>query len=268
VDLKIQNKVAIVTGASAGIGFSVAEEFLNNGVSVVMVARDKNRLEQSEGILKKKGYNNILTISADVSLKESADKIVDHTISKFQRLDILVNNAGRAHSGGLMKSSEADWESMTAVKISAMRRLCYSAIPHMKKNQWGRIVNMSSIGGRYPNPKLFISHVLSGAIDAFTKALALEIASDGILVNSIGIGAIATDNMTNNMIPALRAARPEFKNLKDDEILKTIGKEKTPIGRVGQPEEIAALAAFLASNRNGFITGDSIEASGGADRFL
>ena len=268
MDLKIKGKVAIVTGASTGIGFSVSKEFLENGVSVVMVARDQEKLNLASENLKKQGHKSILTISADVSLAPTADEIINKCIKKFGKVDILVNNAGRAHSGGLMKSSETDWENMIAVKFSAMRRLCYSSIPHMCSNKWGRIINMSSIGGIYPNPKLFISHTLSGAINAFTKALALEVAEHGILVNAIGIGAVATENMTNNMIPALRSSRADFKNLSDDEILIRIGKEKTPIGRAGKPEEIAALAVFLSSERSSFITGDTIEASGGADRFL
>jgi 3-oxoacyl-[acyl-carrier protein] reductase len=98
--------------------------------------------------------------------------------------------------------------------------------------------------------------------------LALEIAGDGILVNAIGIGAVATDNWANNMIPALRRARPEFASLSDDEVLAKVSAERTPIGRAGDPREIAAIAAFLSSNRNGFVTGDTIEASGGADRFM
>jgi 3-oxoacyl-[acyl-carrier protein] reductase len=138
----------------------------------------------------------------------------------------------------------------------------------MQKNRWGRIVNMSSIGGIYPNTKLFVSHVLSAAINNLTKSLALEVAKDGILVNAIGIGAVATDNWANNMIPAVRRSRPELSTLSDDEVLARISTELTPIGRPGAPKEIAAIAAFLSSERNGFVTGDTIEASGGADRFM
>jgi 3-oxoacyl-[acyl-carrier protein] reductase len=167
-----------------------------------------------------------------------------------------------------MSSSEQDWSEMTDVKLTAMRRLCKAAIPVMREKRWGRIVNMSSIGGIYPNHKLLISHVLSAAINNLTKSLALEVAADGILVNAIGIGAVATDNWANNMIPALRHARPELAHLSDDEILFKISAERTPTGRAGDPRDIAAIAAFLASDRNRFVTGDTIEASGGADRFM
>jgi 3-oxoacyl-[acyl-carrier protein] reductase len=122
--------------------------------------------------------------------------------------------------------------------------------------------------GIYPNPKLLVSHVLSAAINNLTKSLALEVAKDGILVNAIGIGAVATDNWANNMIPGVRCARPEFSSLSDAEVPSRISEELTTVGRAGTTKEIAAIAAFLSSDRNGFVTGDTIEASGGADRFL
>jgi 3-oxoacyl-[acyl-carrier protein] reductase len=98
--------------------------------------------------------------------------------------------------------------------------------------------------------------------------MALEVAHDGILVNAIGVGAILTDNWAQNMLPEVRKRRPEIAKQSDDALVKLLGEEKTPVGRFGRPDEIAAIAAFLASERNGFVTGDVIEASGGADRFM
>lgn len=167
-----------------------------------------------------------------------------------------------------MTSEEEDWTDMTALKLSAMRRFCKAVIPTMQAGGWGRIVNMSSIGGLYPNPKLMISHVLSASINNFTRSLSLEVAKDGILVNAIAIGAIATDNWAKNMIPTVRSERPELSHLNDEELLAAISAELTPVGRAGLPREVAAIAAFLASNRNGFVTGATIEASGGAERFI
>ena len=267
MDLEIKGRVALVTGASAGIGLAVARELLENGASVVVAARDSERLEAA-AIELSSVAKDVFPFAADVSRPGAADELVAATVRRFGSVDILVNNAGRAHAGGLMSSSEQDWSEMTEVKLTAMRRLCKAAIPVMREKRWGRIVNMSSIGGIYPNYKLLISHVLSAAINNLTKSLALEVAADGILVNAIGIGAVATDNWANNMIPALRHARPELAHLSDDEILSKISAERTPTGRAGDPRDIAAIAAFLASNRNRFVTGDTIEASGGADRFM
>jgi len=164
--------------------------------------------------------------------------------------------------------SDADWQAMTETKLSAMRRFCRAVIPHMRERHWGRIVNISSIGGIYPNYKLMVSHVLSAAINNLTRSLALEVARDGILVNAIGVGAVVTENWANNMLPSVRQRRPELRSYSDETLVKLLGEEMTPVGRFGRPDEIAALAAFLASDRNGFVTGDTIEASGGADRFV
>jgi 3-oxoacyl-[acyl-carrier protein] reductase len=268
MDLGISDRVALVTGASAGIGFAVATELIENDACVVIVARGEARLRAAEASLRSRTKRKVLAIVADVSSPDAPQSIVDQVVSQFGRLDILVNNAGRAHAGGLLESSEQDWTEMTSIKLSAMRRLCKAAVPVMRGRRWGRIVNISSIGGIYPNPKLLISHVLSAAINNFTKSLALEVAADGILVNAIGCGAIATDNWANNMTPAVRRARPELVGLSDQQLLAKIAAELTPVGRAGSPREIAAIAAFLASDRNGFVTGDTIEASGGADRFM
>jgi 3-oxoacyl-[acyl-carrier protein] reductase len=177
----------------------------------------------------------IASLAADVARPESAALLVGKAIETFGGLHILVNNAGRAHAGGLMSSSEEDWDEMTRVKLTSMRRMCKAAIPQMQKAGWGRIVNMSSIGGIYPNPKLFVSHVLSAAINNLTKSLALEVARDGILVNAIGIGAVATDNWANNMVPAVRRARPEFSALSDDEVVARWAiRRDQPAGRQGR----------------------------------
>jgi 3-oxoacyl-[acyl-carrier protein] reductase len=157
---------------------------------------------------------------------------------------------------------------MTETKLSALRRFCRAVIPHMRKRHWGRIVNISSIGGIYPNYKLMVSHALSAAINNLTRSLAMEVAHDGIVVNAIGVGAILTDNWAHNMLPSVRARRPEIAHKSDEALVQLLGEEMTPVGRFGRPDEIAALAAFLASDRNGFVTGDTIEASGGADRFM
>ena len=268
MDLGIAAKTAIVTGASAGIGRAIATEFAQNGVNLVLVARDADRLSVTA---KEIGYRfgvEVLPFAADVGNLGEPDRVVASAMERFGRVDIMVNNAGRACAGGIMAASEAEWEEMTATKLSAMRRFCRAVIPHMRQRHWGRIVNLSSIGGIYPNYRLMVSHALSAAINNLTRGIALEVASDGILVNAIGAGAVLTDNWASNMLPAVRRERPELASQSDEAIVKLLGQEMTPIGRFGQPEEIAAIAAFLASNRNGFITGHTIEASGGADRFM
>ena len=267
MDLGINGKAALVTGASAGIGKAVALELASEGVCVALTARNVERLETTVEEVCATGTDAI-GIPADVTDPKTAKTLVTETVKAFGSIDILVNNAGRAQTGGLLETTDKDWEDMTSTKLYAMVRTCREAVPHMQKAGWGRIVNMSSIGGTYPNPKLTISHGLSAAIDNLTKSFALDLAGDGILVNAIAIGAVRTGNWEANMIPKVRDSRPDLATLSDEELIAKLGAEMTPIGRFGTPEEIAAAAAFLASDRNGFITGCVIEASGGADRFM
>jgi len=268
MNLGIAGKTAIVTGASAGIGRAIAKEFAENGVNLILVARGAERLCETAKHIGGRFGVEVLPIASDVADPGEPDRIVACAVERFGSVDIMVNNAGRAHAGGIMLASDADWQEMIETKLSAMRRFCRAVIPQMRQRHWGRIVSISSIGGIYPNYRLMVSHALSAAINNLTRSIALEVARDGILVNAIGVGAVLTDNWASNMLPAVRKQRPELANHSDEAIVKLLGEEMTPVGRFGQPEEIAAIAAFLASDRNGFITGHTIEASGGADRFM
>jgi 3-oxoacyl-[acyl-carrier protein] reductase len=132
MNLGISDRVALVTGASAGIGFAIAQEFIENHASVIIVARGAARLRAAEAALRSQTTKQVLAIVADVASPDAPQSIIDQVVSQFGQLDILVNNAGRAHAGGLLESSEQDWTEMTDIKLSAMRRLCKAAIPVMR----------------------------------------------------------------------------------------------------------------------------------------
>ena len=268
MDLRIQDKVAVVTGGSAGIGKATARELAGNGAKIVITARGKDRLNAAADEIRKETGASVLGIAADVAAAGEPARVVAEAVNNFGSADILVNNAGRAHAGGVLQTTSEDWQDMISAKLLAMVNFCQAAVPHMKGRNWGRIVNMSSVGGIYPNPKLTISHALSAGINNLTKSLALDVAADGILVNAIGIGAVTTENWANNMIPKARETHAEWADLPDDDLIARLGRAMTPVGHFGRPEDIAALAAFLASDRNGFVTGATVEASGGADRFI
>ncbi|WP_136659413.1 SDR family oxidoreductase [Nitratireductor sp. XY-223] len=267
MDLLINDKVAIVTGASAGIGLAVARELAAAGVKLVLTARGEERLSQAVGSIQQQG-GRVIGVPLDVTQADAGDQLVRAASEKFGGADIVVNNAGRAHPGGLLDNGDEEWRKMEDIKLHAMIRLNRAAIPVMTERGWGRIVNMSSIGGIFPNPKLLISHVLSAAINNLTRGLAREVANRNILVNAVAIGAVRTENWEDNMIPKARQTRPDLAGLSDEELIARLGAEDTPVGRFGRPEEIAAIAAFLASDRNGFVTGCTVEASGGAERFF
>ncbi len=268
MDLGIKGKVAVVTGSSTGIGKATARELAENGAQIVLTARGQERLESAGDELRNQTGADVICVAADVSKPKDPARVVAGAVEAFGSVDILVNNAGRAHAGGVLDSSDDDWEDMTSTKLLSMVHFCQAAAPHMKQKGWGRIVNMSSVGGIYPNPKLTISHALSAGINNLTKSLALDVAPDGILVNAIGIGAVTTDNWADNMIPKARETHPDWADLSDEELVARLGAAMTPVGHFGEPEDIAALAAFLASDRNRFTTGATVEASGGADRFM
>ncbi|XBS69889.1 SDR family oxidoreductase [Acerihabitans sp. KWT182] len=230
MDLRLSGKIALVTGASTGIGFSICEELAANGVHLVMVARNPTRLQAAADQLAQRYGISTLPIAGDVSAVEFPHQVVQQAERVFPAIDLLVNNAGRAHTGTLLTTSEEEWQGMTETKFSAMRRFCREVIPGMQRRQWGRIVNISSIGGLFPNPPLTVSHALSAAINNLTRSLALDVAPMGILVNAIGVGAVATENWAHNMLPNVRKRRPELAAKSDDEIMAILGKEKNAGG--------------------------------------
>ena len=254
MDLGIKDKVAFITGASAGIGLSTAEAFVNEGAKVIICGRNQQKLDDAKKQIKQNTGAEVGSYACDTS--------------KYKKIDILINNAGKAQAGGVVDAKPEDWQSMIDVKIYSLINTCKLIAPIMKKNKWGRIVNMSSIGGIYPNPKLTISHGLSAAINNLTRSLSLDLAPYNIIANAIGIGAVRTKNWEENMLPKVRQTRKDLANLDDEVIIKQLGEELTPVGRFGKPIEIAQIACFLCSECNGFVTGSVIEASGGADKFM
>lgn len=268
MNLGISGKTALVTGASTGIGECVARMLALEGVKVAISARGADRLAETAKRIAAETDGVVEPVACDIAEAGAADRLVGEVSDLLGPIEILVNNAGRAHAGGLLVASDADWEGMFNLKLMGMIRCCRAAVPQMQKRGWGRIVNMSSVGGVYPNNKLMVSHSLSAAICNATKSIALDVAGSGILANAIGIGAVATKNWEENMIPKVRETRPDLRDLPDQELVARLGAEMTPVGRFGEPQEIADLAVYLVSARNGFVTGATVEASGGADKFM
>ena len=268
MELGLKSKIAFITGGSSGIGLATAEEFAKEGSKVVICGRNEEKLSLAKKKILEKTNQVVDYYVCDTSNSDQVNFTVSKIIERHKKIDILVNNAGKAQAGGVVDASQEDWKSMIDVKIYSLINTCKAIAPVMQKNNWGRIVNLSSIGGIYPNPKLTISHGLSAAINNLTKSLSLDLAPFNIIVNAIGVGAVRTINWEENMLPKVRQTRKDLAKLDNEEIIKKIGKELTPVGRFGKPEEIAKIACFLSSECNGFVTGSVIEASGGADKFM
>ncbi len=240
------NKVAIVTGASRGIGRAIALEFGSRGARVVV--NYNQNLSAADEVVRtiSESGGQAYTHQADVSVFEQANGLVKTAIEKYGDLHILVNNAGITRDGLIMKMSESDWDDVIQTNLKSTFNCCKAATRHMLRQRYGRIINIASVSGIMGNPgQTNYSASKAGQI-GFTKALAREVATRTITVNAIAPGFIQTD---------IWSTVPE-------EALKSM-MDLIPLGRVEQPEEIAKAAAFLASDDAAYITGHILTIDGG-----
>jgi 3-oxoacyl-[acyl-carrier protein] reductase len=257
MDLELKNKVAIVTGGSQGIGRATALRLAEEGASVVIAARGRELLDQVALEIRAAG-GRAAAVQADVSRAEDCARLVAEAVKAFGRLDILVNNAGTSATGEFESVTDDIWQADFELKLFAAIRLARLAIPHMKQQGGGRIVNITNIGAKQPRAKSMPTTVTRAAGLAFTKALSKEFAPHRILVNTVCIGLV-------------RAGQHERKAAKAgiavDQFYADMAKD-IPLGRVGRAEEVANAIAFLASAAASYITGTSINLDGGTSAVL
>lgn len=244
----MENKVAIVTGSSKGIGRAIATAFAEAGCKVVInyLHSKENAMEVSEQIERTNPGGSIV-VQADVSAEDEVERMVTETIAAFGNLHILVNNVGVLHRCAFLDMSTSEWERIIRNDLTSVFLCTRIAIPHILKNEWGRIINISSTSGMTGGTSGAHYAAAKGGVLAFTKALSNEFSRYGITVNAIVPSKIETDMLWGAL----------------DEKGKEKLLKKIPVGRFGKPEEIASLALFLASDDAGYITGESIVASGG-----
>jgi len=244
----MENKVAIVTGSSKGIGRAIATAFAEEGCKVVInyLHSRENAMEVSEQI--ERAYpGGSIVVQADVSVEDEVERMVTETIAAFGNLHILVNNVGIHHSCAFLDMTMNEWEHTIRNDLTSVFLCSRIALPHILKNKGGRIINISSTSGMTGGTSGAHYAAAKGGVLAFTKALSNEFSRYGITVNAIVPSKIETDML--------------WKSLDEKGKVKLL--EKIPVGRFGKPEEIAGLALFLASDNAGYITGESIVASGG-----
>lgn len=237
--------IALVTGASRGIGRSIAEELGKQGLVVIGTATSEQGAESISSYLQEAGITGKGMV-ADVGNDESVAALMESISSEFGTPTVLINNAGITRDNLLMRMKPDEWESVLNTNLTSMYRVCKACVKGMTKARTGRIINISSVVGSSGNAGQTNYCASKAGIEGFTRSLAKEIGSRGITVNAVAPGFIDTD-MTREL-PEAQA-----------EALLT----QIPLGRLGQPQEIAAVVAFLASDSGAYITGETVHVNGG-----
>ncbi|MCD8513782.1 MAG: 3-oxoacyl-ACP reductase FabG [Nitrincola sp.] len=243
--MSIQGKIALVTGATRGIGKAIAENLSSQGVVVVGTATSEKGADAISQYLLAAG-NNGCGMVLDVSNAESIDQVLKAIVERFGAIDILVNNAGITRDNIMMRMKDDEWDSVINTNLSANFRLAKGCLRGMTKARWGRIISISSVVGSMGNAGQANYAAAKAGLEGFSRALAREIGSRNITVNCVAPGFIETD-MTSGLAE-------EHKNVLQNQI---------PMSRLGQPEEIAAVVGFLASEGGSYITGETIHVNGG-----
>jgi len=252
----LENRVAIVTGGAKGIGRGIALKFAAEGCDVVVNARHIEGAREVAAEIKALG-RRALAIKADVSRSDDVAEMVARTVKEFGKIDILVNNAGGtglAKDSGIEDTSEEDWDRIVDINLKGQFLCCRAVVPYMKKNQYGKIINVSSMGAIQPPAPIVHYHAAKGGVLSMTRNLAFELAPFNITVNAILPGPIKSDFFTE-MLGSMSKKEGEA-------FFKMLGK-KVPMGRMGTPEEVAGVALFLASELSSYVTGDAINCGGG-----
>jgi len=260
MDLGLRGRCAVITGASKGIGLAVASELAREGAHVAICARKADEVATAAQELR--GYGvKVFAQAADVTRPEQVSSFLAAAASALGGIDVLVNNAGAAHPGTFAMLADADWQDDLEVKLFSQIRCIRAALPHLRQSGSPRVVNINAVYAKYPDPKFFATTVNRAACLNLSKALAIELGPEGILVNSINIGFVKTpqwENIRNKRAPELSA----------DEFFRQWAAEEVPLQRFGDVSEVSGIVAFLAGDRASYITGASIDVAGGMGKYV
>jgi 3-oxoacyl-[acyl-carrier protein] reductase len=257
MNFQLTGKVAIVTGASRGIGRAIAETLAEEGMHLTLVARSRDQLEALSAALATKS----LVHAVDLREPGAGDQVVAATIAHFDTLDLLVNNAGATKRGDFLELSDADWDDGYRLKFFGAMRCSRAAWPHLRASH-GAIVNIVGIGGRTGTAEFTIGGTVNSALLNLTKCLADRGIADGVRVNAINPGSIATERLQARL-RSFAAEQGIDESQAEHEMAKSFR-----IGRFGEPAEIARVVAFLASSQASYCQGSIVDVDGGATRTL
>lgn len=262
MDLGIRGRTALVTGASRGIGLAVAESLAREGVNLAIVARDGAALEKAALELRVRHSVKTIPLPGDLSRSESIPGLVAGAVSAIGPVDILVTNAGGPPSGPFDRITPEAWGHAVDLTLHSVVALCRETLPRMKERGWGRIVHLTSASVKQPLTHFVLSNALRAAVAGLSKTLAEEYAPHGVTVNCIATGWTDTDRLSEIAKTAAGA-----RGVSQDEI-RAGWIAAIPAGRLGRAEEIADMAAFLASERAAYVTGTVVAVDGGFCRGL
>ena len=255
MDLELEGKIAAITGGSEGIGRAITMRLVQAGARVAICARRPDVLEQAATDIRAKTGGEILAVVADVTSYADLENFIQSTVQRYGGLDIMVNNAGRSSAHKFDTVPDEEWDYDMRLKFFSAVKCCQLALPYLRQSSAGRIVNITTPGGKQPTAGSVPTSVSRAAGIALTKALSKDYAGDKICVNTVCVGSIRS---AQGRRAWERAGKPGTL----EEHFEKAG-ESIPLGRIGEAEEVADLVAFLASPRAGFITGSSVNIDGG-----
>ena len=242
--MRLKDKTAIITGGGTGIGLATARAFYQEGAKIILFGRRKEKLEKA---VEKLGDSAVI-VQGDMTNNKDLDQLIKETLNNFKKIDILVNNAGLFNGSPLHEISDSQWDEIMDINIRSVFQLTRRVLPAMLSQKYGSIIHISSILGLIAVPQVAAYNVSKGALNQFSRSIAVEYGSSGIRSNSICPGLIATD-MTADL-------------MKDADLMKEWSKDY-PIGRFGKPEDVANACLYLASDESSFVTGITLPVDGG-----
>ncbi len=258
MDLGLRGRVVIVGGASRGIGRATAKMLAEEGARVVIAARGREALEEAARAIADATGAEVLAVPCDMSLYDDIKRLVARTVERFGRIDIVVNNAGGPPPGSFDHHDDTSWQKAIDQNLMSVVRLTREALPYLRRSDQARVINITSTAVKEPIDGLVLSNSTRLATTGLAKTLSRELGAAGITVNNVGPGLTLTDRIRPVLEAQAKAEGRTFEEISDERA------RRVPVGRMGEPEDVAAMIVFLASRQARQISGQTILVDGGA----